>query len=497
MILRNGIGSDDVESRKLLNDMKFFEGMSDSEIEKFCSLLLVQEYSAGEIAFENGDQIGAAIIVQSGEFVYELYERISTIYKSGDVFGIQGVFAEKPQGGRVRAVTGGKVVCIKHELFQRPDILGPAQMVNLFLRFQHYFKNFYKANSDVFNYIDVLIVQDGGCAPGKNSMIAFLTEYLERAGRKVFVAAQGYRSLVNGADSDFRCLIDDPKIFAALDHVPGVIHARNLRDARGADFRSERFPEFRELKLQQQAASNAIKRHVKMLVAIGGNGTFGGLRDFVKLLPDSMQIFFIPATIDSDVLGSDTIGQYTGVEVGAEKVRCYLADAQTHHRCYIVEMMGAMGGYHALHSCVGAGAHLAVLPGHQYNLHAINKALSEMDNAVIVVAEGYKKEERKNSGHTGNAAEFFRDELINAGLNTRMKVICEPFSRDIRGATPNNLDITLAQSMASKVAEMAAEGKTKLMPSVRGLIQGEIPFEEITTNNSVSIEYVKLANRLY
>ena len=43
------------------------------------------------------------------------------------------------------------------------------------------------------------------------------------------------------------------------------------------------------------------------------------------------------------------------------KVRCFVADARTHQRCYIVEMMGADGGFHALHSCIGGGAHYAAL----------------------------------------------------------------------------------------------------------------------------------------
>ena len=38
-----------------------------------------------------------------------------------------------------------------------------------------------------------------------------------------------------------------------------------------------------------------------------------------------------------------------------------MADARTHQRCYIVEMMGADGGFHALHSCIGGGAHYAAL----------------------------------------------------------------------------------------------------------------------------------------
>lgn len=77
-------------------------------------------------------------------------------------------------------------------------------------------------------------------------------------------------------------------------------------------------------------------------------------------------------TIDSDIGGTETIGQHTAVEVGAEKVRCYVAglsshlleravltelsaDAATHERCYLIELMGRDGGFHALYSAIGGG----------------------------------------------------------------------------------------------------------------------------------------------
>ena len=43
-------------------------------------------------------------------------------------------------------------------------------------------------------------------------------------------------------------------------------------------------------------------------------------------------------TIDSDVGGTECVGEHTGVEAGAEKLRCYLADARTHKRCYLIEV---------------------------------------------------------------------------------------------------------------------------------------------------------------
>ena len=112
-------------------------------------------------------------------------------------------------------------------------------------------------------------------------------------------------------------------------------------------------------------------------------------------LPTSVQVFFIPVTIDSDVAGTDCIGQFTGVEVGAEKIRCYMADARTHNRAYIVEMMGANSGFHALHSALGARAHLAVLPHSVVDHKKVVEAINKKEECVIVVAEGYKKKESR------------------------------------------------------------------------------------------------------
>ena len=231
------------------------------------------------------------------------------------------------------------------------------------------------------------------------------------------------------------------------------------------------------------------------MIGIGGNGTFAGICRLSTLLPDEMQLFFIPVTIDSDIYGTECIGEYTGVEIGAEKIRCYMADARTHKRCYIIEMMGAHGGYHALHSCLGAGADFAVLPNASYDMQSLVQAMKDRTSTVIVVAEGYKVEERKAKKYKGNAAEYFRDELMQAGLETRQRIICEGFSRDIRGASTNNMDVMLAQRMARKLTALVMEKGNRLMPAVLSNREYSISFNDIKTDNSVESNLASLANR--
>lgn len=347
----------------------------------------------------------------------------------------------------------------------------------------------------MFNKIDVLILQDGGCAPGYNPVTAFLTYHLESQGREVYATREGFKSLVEKHDNFLR-LVYDPVKYKKLDHIPGVFHAAPLSEWRGAHLRSERFNGFINHDVQLKAAATIKKKKVKAIIAIGGNGTFKGINELCNLIPTSIQTFFIPVTIDSDVAETDCIGQHTGVEAGAEKIRCYMADARTHKRVYIVEMMGANSGFHALHSCLGSRAHLAVLPNSNIDHKKIVEAINRREECVIVVAEGYKKEERDRKNSALNAAEYFYEELLATSIEINKKVVCEPFSRDIRGAAPNNLDISLAQRMAYNVAEYLKAGTSRLMPAVQSGKEYAIPFNEITTDNMKEEDLMGLTNRL-
>ena len=347
----------------------------------------------------------------------------------------------------------------------------------------------------MFREIDVLLIQDGGCAPGYNPVTAFITYHLEAMGREVYATTEGFKSLLDRSDNFLR-LVYNRDLLKKLDHIPGVYHAAPLSEWRGAQLRSERFKDFMKKEVQRKAAAMIKKKKVKAIIAIGGNGTFRGIYDLCELLPTSVQVFFIPVTIDSDVAGTECIGQHTGVEVGAEKIRRYMADARTHKRVYVIEMMGANSGFHALHSCLGSRAHLAVLPNSVIDHKKVVEAINKRSETVIVVAEGYKKKEREEKGLKDNAAEYFYRELVNTKMRINKKVVCEPFTRDIRGAAPNNLDISLAQRMAYNVSLYLKAGTSRLMPAVQSGREYAIPFNEITTDNMKEEGLMNISNRL-
>ena len=87
-------------------------------------------------------------------------------------------------------------------------------------------------------------------------------------------------------------------------------------------------------------------------------------------------------------------------------------------------------------------------------------------------------------------------EGVATGIEINKKIVCEPFSRDIRGAAPNNMDISLAQRMAYNVAGYLKAGTSRLMPAVQSGREYAIPFNEITTDNMKEEDLTGLTNRL-
>jgi 6-phosphofructokinase len=492
----NMISTEQQRIVQLLRRQKPFATISGEEWDTLFSFFQQHRFRAGETIIAEGGEGRNAYILIEGECSLVKLGLAIKHYESGDYFGEFALLDEQTRTGSIVAETDALVYSLSGEDLSDAGRIPPALSSKIFKGFAQQLSSFIREGFSLYRNIDVLIVQDGGCAPGYNPVTAYLSEYLEKAGFHVFISTAGFRSIVSNQNSDYRCLVYNKELYSQIEHIPGVVFSPPLREARGANFRAERYPEFKDTNLQKEAASNLERRNVKVVIGVGGNGTFAGTKALSRFFQSGVQVFFIPVTIDSDVSGTECIGEYTGVEIGAEKIRCYMADARTHKRLYIIELMGAKGGYHALHSCLGAGAHLAVLPNQEHDLPALAEALRNRDGTVIVVAEGYKLFQRKESGYSGNAAEYFRDELLKAGLDTSQKIVCEPFSRDIRGASPNNMDIMLAQRMARKLVDLVQKGATLVMPAVLSNREYSIPFDDIRTDNSVESELATLANRL-
>ena len=196
----------------------------------------------------------------------------------------------------------------------------------------------------------LLLVFDGGNAPGYSSVAVALTEEGERRGYEVWAATQGFRSLTADATSHppFERLIVSRKDRYALlaKGIPARSMGRRVLDA-GSDFRSERYSGFFQPENRRAAATTVVEQGFTHVICVGGNGTFEGAKALVSELDPPLPIGFVNVSVDNDVGGDRAIGFLSGVEAGATIARGLNEDAYTHKRVYVLEMMGNRSGRHA------------------------------------------------------------------------------------------------------------------------------------------------------
>lgn len=68
--------------------------------------------------------------------------------------------------------------------------------------------------------------------------------------------------------------------------------------------------------------------------------------------------------------------------------------------------MGRDGGFHALYSAIGGGAHLALLPHSRPDLPLLAKRITDRTSTVVAISEGFDRHARAVAGFTGSAADW-------------------------------------------------------------------------------------------
>lgn len=350
-----------------------------------------------------------------------------------------------------------------------------------------------------------LFIFDGGLAPGYTAVAVGLTEEGERLGWECWAAHSGFRSLCEGFSDEphlVRVVISPIKAFE-LNHkgYPTEMMGRRIFYP-GSDFRSERYPQFAQEENQKKAAQEIINQGFEIVIYCGGDGTLRGAKALAKFLPENIKTGFINISADSDILKDRSVGFLSCAEHGAEIARGLYEDAYTHQRIYFLEMMGNRSGRHALHSGAAARAHLIILPVFDFSQEVMEEIafnLMKRRHALLVVAEGYKKEERIKNQISLNAAEYFKKELEEYGLkdSPNKRVIAEPFSRYLRGVRPLRIDCEIAHLKCQLLAEALDEGQSNIMVYYQSEhVMGFQKFEEATSDNAVEKEFMGLIDRM-
>ena len=229
------------ELLNFLNESPLFKSLSLEEIRLLLPILKRYHYEAGEIVFEDGEVGDSAYIVVQGRLSLDRMGRIIKIFSKGDVFGEVVLLDKKPRTGTVKVIDKAILLQLNSSDLEDETAIPLKTSIKIYKELGRQVTSYLREKEELYREMDVLLVQDGGCAPGYNTVTAFITQFLENAGRQVFITVEGFKSLVDGKIEDFCYLINDPYLYESLEYIPGVFFAPPLRDARGAQFRTERY----------------------------------------------------------------------------------------------------------------------------------------------------------------------------------------------------------------------------------------------------------------
>ncbi|MGH9379940.1 MAG: ATP-dependent 6-phosphofructokinase [Thermoanaerobaculia bacterium] len=297
-------------------------------------------------------------------------------------------------------------------------------------------------------YKRIAVLTSGGDAPGMNAAIRSVVRTGLDSGFEVFGVQRGYAGLLAG---DFRSL-------GARD-VGGIIQSGGTMLGTARDL------EFKTLAGQRQAIDRLEQREIEALIVIGGNGSQQGAH---ALSRQSLPVVGVASTIDNDLHGSEiTIGADTALNVALEAIDRLKTTASSHHRAFLVEVMGRDCGYLALMAGIAGGAEAVVIPEAEVppeEIAATVKRAYEVgkSHALVVVAEGAR--------YNGQAlAAYFREHQARLGFEVRLTTL----GHVQRGGKPGAFDRLLATRLGAAAVGRLARGEPGVLV---GWLDGKVGY---------------------
>ena len=189
----------------------------------------------------------------------------------------------------------------------------------------------------------IAVLTSGGDAPGMNAAVRAAVRVGLDRGCETFGVRHGFTGLMTG---DFIAL--------GARSVGGIIQQG------GTILGSTRCDEFRT-EAGRRRALDCLERHdIDGLVVIGGNGSQRGSHLLAEF---GFPVVGVASTIDNDLAGSDiTLGVDTALNVALEAIDRLKTTASSHHRAFVVEVMGRDCGYLALMAGIAGGAEAIAIP---------------------------------------------------------------------------------------------------------------------------------------
>jgi 6-phosphofructokinase 1 len=316
----------------------------------------------------------------------------------------------------------------------------------------------------------VAVLTSGGDAPGMNAAIRAVVRTALAHGIEPMGVMSGYAGLVEG---HFRPL-DSRAVSGIVQQGGTVLH-------------SARCPAFGLPATQHQAVRYLEEAGIEALIVIGGNGSQQGTLTLHRL---GFPVVGIASTIDNDLAQTETtIGADTALNTAVAYIDKLRDTATSHHRAFIIEVMGRDSGYLAVMTAIATGAEMEVVPEHRIDPETIAQDVQAAygrgkTHYIVVVAEGAALKAWQLTDYLRHHA---------SGVDARLSVL----GHVQRGGSPTVRDRVLASQFGAAAVQSLLEGHHGIVIGVAKDQIVEIPLEAaIALCEKVTPELLALAGVL-
>jgi 6-phosphofructokinase 1 len=333
------------------------------------------------------------------------------------------------------------------------------------------------------------VLTGGGDVPGLNPCIKAFVTRVYAAGHEVLGIRRGWAGLLHFDPEDAASAgaLLEPLDLAAvrtIDRTGGtVLHTSRTNPA---SVRVRETPSFLADRAQGDEPfdfTDHILRAIEhlgigALVAIGGDDT---LSYALRLNDEGVPVIAIPKTMDNDVHGTDyCIGFSTAVTRGVQFIHNLRTSAGSHERIAVVELFGRYSGETSLITAYLAGVDRAVISEVPFDVDRLAELLLQDKRsnpsryAMLTVSEGATDAggELVLSGEPdayGHRKLGGIGQLLGEALKERTgeDIIYQQLAYLMRSGSPDSLDLMVATNYAVMAADLAIEGDTGRMVSLR------------------------------
>jgi ATP-dependent phosphofructokinase / diphosphate-dependent phosphofructokinase len=239
----------------------------------------------------------------------------------------------------------------------------------------------------------------------------------------------------------------------------------------------------------ERIGDNLSKLGVDALVAIGGEDTLGVAN---RLSESGFHVVGVPKTIDNDLAATDyTFGFDTAVNIAMEAIDRLHTTAESHHRCFIVEVMGRNAGWIALHAGLAGGANVILIPEKPFNVDEVCAYVKHRFQTryapIVVVAEGahpanddepLAAQRWDSFGHArlGGVGQMLASEIEQ---RTGQDARCTVLGHIQRGGTPTAFDRVLATRFGVHAIKAVSDGAFGTMVALRRTDIVRLPLADV------------------